>query len=625
MARKPERLDFQRQIPWRKDARRVTAVVDALESSSKSDLVLARCLGRQYWNRPLNSEIISDSSHRDVQGIREGTNRVMSEFGFNVTREVIDSLVARVCRTLTCKILTMNGDVKLHGQAVKLTRYLDGWAKEVGMRDLGDRLAIDACSTRGFGASRVGWDDATAEVTLDRLDPFGVFFSYEAGENPADLYVRSGVPREMLQDLYPRQADAIASLAPWRRQPIAGMEPVHQNTADTVRVDEAWRLARGTIKGSYAMTVGRSEEHVLEHRDYEHDAHQVVLLKFIPEFTGAGGVAAGRIISPYHRWRNQLVQLMHDSLRGAMPRMLRHVNTNIEKYGEIPWQEVQWSGMQAPTLDVPNPVPSQVFDMFNTVAEGAHQELGVNRNMSAGQMPQGLTSGQAIRDYAGFADDRLQNMSERWKQWHVGVAKACIAISAENYKGRSVTVRAPGSDFLEEIKWSEVDMRKDRYRVSFDIASAMSGSLSDKIQRVGDLQGLGLADNVMTALMLKESVPDIAAHADRVTAPFELALKMVEDALDGIYTPPSSELGQDCLNYIQLVGVQLGCKARLNKNRTPKQMECLRKLMRAAQRKKAPPVPAIQPVPSAPGMSPGSVQAPGIVTPQMAAPGAPSQ
>lgn len=604
------RQDFQRKTPWSKDPTRVTAVVDALESSSKSDCVLARCLGRQYWNRPLNSEIISDSSHRDVQGIREGTNRVLSELGFNVTREVVDALVARVCVELRGKILTIGGDVKLHAQSTKLNRYIDSWFEEQNVHDVGERLVIDAASTRGFGAAKVAWDEVDAATILERLDPFGVFFSYEAGENPADIYTRQGIPREMLQDLYPKSADAIGRLQPWRRPLIAGMEPTHQNTADTVRVDEAWKISRGSIGGRYAMTCGPSEELVLEDRIYPHDVHQVVLLRLMPEFTGAGGVAPGRILAPYHRWRNQLVQMIHDSLRGALPRMKKHVDTLVSQYGEIPWQMVEWSGVQEPTLEVPNPVPQQVFDMFNLIPGAAHQELGVNQNMAGGQMPQGLTSGQAIRDYAGFSDDRLRPMSTRWKRWHVDVAKAAIAISAENYKGKSVIVRAPGSDFLEEIKWSDVDMRRDRYRISFSVASALSGSLSDKIQKTGEMQDSGLIDAAMRWRALKDSAPDFAADADRITAPLELATKIVEDALDGVPTPVSGELGQDCLNYIQLIGTQMGCKARLNRNRTPKQLECLRKVIRAAQRKQAPPLPAL--APSQPGAvtSPGQIQGP---------------
>jgi hypothetical protein len=609
--RKSERQDFQRKTPWSKDPTRVTAVVDALESSSKSDCVLARCLGRQYWNRPLNSEIISDSSHRDVQGIREGTNRVMSEFGFNVTREVVDALIARVCVELRAKILTVGGDSKLHAQSTKLNRYVDSWFEEQNVHDVGERLAIDACSTRGFGAAKVAWDEADAATIIERLDPFGVFFSLDAGENPADLYIRQGVPREVLQDLYPgKKADAIARLPQWRRPLIAGMESTHQNTADTVRVDEAWKISRGSIRGRYAMACGPTEELVLEDREYPHDVHQVVLLRLIPEFTGAGGVAPGRILAPYHRWRNQIVQMIYESMRGMLPRMKKHVDTMVSQYGEVPWQLVEWSGVTEPVLEVVNAIPTQLFEMFDRIPVGAHQELGVNQNMSGGQMPQGLTSGQAIRDYAGFADDRLRPMSTRWKRWHVDVARACIAISAENYKGKSVVVRAPGSDFLEEIKWNDVDMRKDRYRITFSAASALSGSLSDKIQKTGELQDSGMIDSAMRWRALKDSAPDFAADADRITAPLELATKIVEDALDGVYTPLSGELGQDCLNYVQLIGTQMACKARLNRNRTPKQLETLRKVIRAAQRKQAPPVPPI--APSQPGAvtSPGQIQGP---------------
>jgi hypothetical protein len=253
--------------------------------------------------------------------------------------------------------------------------------------------------------------------------------------------------------------------------------------------------------------------------------------------------------------------------------------------------------------------------MFHELEDGAFNEMGVSRSMSAAQMPQGITSGQAIRDYAGFADDRLQDPSERWKSAWVDVARAMVGISADAFAGNSVLMRAPGKDFLEEIKWADVDMRKNKYKIEFTITSGLTGTVSAKIQQLVDLQGIGLADAMTLAKGLADDLPDCAALFDRLTAPLDLATRMVEDALNGDYTPPTGLMGPDCLNYIKQIGAQMYCRALVNKNHTPEQLECLRKLMKAAQRKEAPPLPPIQPVQSAPGLNPGSIQAPGMQGP----------
>jgi hypothetical protein len=608
-----EKNDFTGSISWTKEPERLHQVVDQVQQTHATELVLARCLGRQYWNRPLAAEIVPDTNYTDTRALQRTTNRVLSEFGFNVTREVIDAMTARVCRQLAAKIITVGGDNKLQNQATKLTRYVDSLNKELNTRDVLQRMAVDACSMRGFGAGKVAFDTLNDSIRFDRLDPLGVFFPFEEGERPVHMFVRSAVPREKIQDLYPKKADAIGRLPKWRRPAIAGIEPTTNNTCDTVRIDEGWKIQQGeSIPGHYTMA---ADKVVLENEKYTHPFHQVVLIRFFPEFTGAGGVAAGRILAPYHRWRNQLLRTMHDSLLGALPRRLMRVDTICEDNGDIPWQDVKWSGTQPPTLEVPNPVPSQVFDMFHEIEDGAFNEMGVSRSMSAAQMPQGITSGQAIRDYAGFADDRLQDPSERWKSAWVDVARAMVGISADAFAGNSVLMRAPGKDFLEEIKWADVDMRKNKYKIEFTITSGLTGTVSAKIQQLVDLQGIGLADAMTLAKGLADDLPDCAALFDRLTAPLDLATRMVEDALNGDYTPPTGLMGPDCLNYIKQIGAQMYCRALVNKNHTPEQLECLRKLMKAAQRKEAPPLPPIQPVQSAPGLNPGSIQAPGMQGP----------
>jgi hypothetical protein len=67
-------------------------------------------------------------------------------------------------------------------------------------------------------------------------------------------------------------------------------------------------------------------------------------------------------------------------------------------------------------------------------------------------------------------------------------------------------------------------------------------------------------------------------------------------------------MGPDGLNAIQLIGTQRYNKALLDNRNTPEQMEVLRKLIRAAQRKTAPPLPQLQPVAPAPALSPGAIQ-----------------
>jgi hypothetical protein len=76
-------------------------------------------------------------------------------------------------------------------------------------------------------------------------------------------------------------------------------------------------------------------------------------------------------------------------------------------------------------------------------------------------------------------------------------------------------------------------------------------------------------------------------------------------------------MGPDGLAAIEQIGTQYYCKAELNKSQTPEQMEVLRKLIRAAQRKKAPPLPPQQTIQPGPAMAPDQVQGVGSPMPAM--------
>ena len=593
------------QEPWTDNPENLVKTVVALERQSATRMVLSRCLLRQYWNRPIVPRSFADMDSVDLQRFAFALEQIMTQLGWNVTRQIVDAAAARICRPLTCKVLTVGGDAKLQQQASKMTRLIDGLNDELGTLEIAERIFIDACTSE-VGAMLPYWDDDAAEIRHRRVDPLGIFWHHEEGEDPAHLYTVDAVSREMLSDLYPRKADAIQDASTWKRPIVTGVEAATGDTTlDTVKVTCGWKRARGSAKGRYVTAVGTNI--VLESEIYPHAFHQLVLYRWSPDFRGAGGVALGRLLSPYHRWMNQITQICYGSLRGAVPHMLRHESTEITNLSDMPYQDLTWTGTVEPKLETPNPVSEQILQFMQTIPTQAGIETGVNNGVASGQKPVGINGQAALREYIDFADSRLMRPFGAWKRFFADVARVDIGLCAEHYRNEPILVRAPGSDFLEEIRWKDVDLMKQKYRMRFEVTSGLSGSVSGKMQQMDDLKSLGLGDAIDYARTLKDDLPDIAAFADRVTAPRDLAIRMVDQALEGVYMPPSPLMGPDGLNAIQLIGTQRYSKAMLDNRNTPEQMEVLRKLIRAAQRKTAPPLPALQPGAPAPALAPGAI------------------
>ena len=605
------------RISWTQRPQSLSAVIEELKREWAQNLILARILARLYWNLPLAPQSLpTASTAQDVFRFAAAANQTANQLGFNLLRDLVDGMAARVCRQMSCKVVTTGGDSALRMQSARMSRLLDGLNDKNKMREVGERQFIDACTTRGFGGGKVSFDAVGEELKYERLDPFSIFFRRSEGDNPRSIFTQTAVPREYLQDTYPSKADMIQKIPTERRPVIVGVEEAGAQSEDTVFVNEGWKLARGDKPGKWAMTCGQI---VLENEPYKYDFHQVVLFRVFPEFTGAGGVSLSRLGAPYHRWLNQLVHIAHDSFRGNVPRIVRNAHTTVNEGGfsDTPFAETIWEGQQEPTIVPGNVVSEQVLNFMPTVRHMAHVDTGVNEALSTGQKPAGVNSGEALREYRSeFADARLNGPNERWAQLHADVGKGYIGIGADHFKNKAVIVRAVGSKMLMEIKWNEVDFRKNAYTVEFDVSSGLSQTVAGKYQDVGDMQDRGTVDAVQALLMLKDTVPDIAAYADRITAPRRLAEKQIEDALDGNPVSISGLYGADYLKDFQLIGSQMYAKAELDGNHTPEEMECLRKALKAAQRKSAPPMPTIVPVASGPAMAPGAVRTAGLQTPQ---------
>jgi hypothetical protein len=599
-------------ISWVKRPQSLAAELDRLERMHATDMTLARILMRLYWNRPIATRSLPNiSAGQDIERYAVAANRIANQFGFNLLRDLIDGMAARVCKQMSCKVITQGGSATLFQQATKMSRLIDGLFAENKARECFERAFVDACTCRGFGAVKVLFDPLSEEVKIERQDPMSVFFRYSEGENPRNLFTRTPVPREYLQDTYPQKADALAKVAQERRSLIVGVEPSGVTSDDTVMVSEAWRLTRGDDKGKWVMTCGQI---VLENEPYPYDFHQLVLFRVFPEYIGAGGVSLSRLGAPYHRWENQLVRIVHDSLRGAVPRIVQHESTVVNQggYSDVPFSKTIWTGTEKPEIQPSNPVSEQVIGYLPTIRHQAHVDTGVNEAMSGGQVPKGITSGRALRDYRDFADARLNGPNERWADLWSDTGKAVVGICADHYRSKVVCFRAPGSDALTEIKWGDVDMKKSKYRLLFTVSSGLATSVAGRQQDVQDLQGLGLADNVTAARLMSNVCPDVAAEIDRVTAFRDLATKMVEDALDGIPQQPSPNFGPEFLNDFVRIGTQMWARSLVNGTRTPEQLECLRKALRAAKRKQAPPLPAMpQATPAAP-IGPGAIVPVGV-------------
>jgi hypothetical protein len=593
---------------WTDDPSLLESEILQIKSDQQYDLNAAKIIMRLYWNMPIAArDLPTVNTAADMGRYNEAVNALVGQIGFNCLRDLIDAMGARICKQMSCKVITVGGNVDLFQQATKMSRLLDGIFEENKAREVFESAFVDTCAGRGFGAVKTSFDPAAKKVLFSHVDSMNVFFRINEGRTPSNLFTISYVPREYLQDSYPKIADDIEGVPRAAIDWIVGVDSPGTTSEDTVAVYEGWKLARGEVKGRWAMTCGKGI--VLEDEVYDFDFHQISLFRVFHEHQGAGGVALGRIGAPYHRWENQLVRIAAASLGGAVPRIVKHALTTVNGGGfsEMPYSITEWEGQIEPKVESSNPVSEQVLKMIPSVRHQAHADTGVNENMASGVKPTGIESGAAFREFKEFADTRMNGPHERWSCLWSDVGKATLGTCSANYKNETITIKAAGSSALLEIKWREVNMVRDKYCLKFSATSGLSSSVPGRMQGVQDLQALGGIDNIESMRLIANVVPDIAATVDRITAPRDLAIHQCEEALSGNPQQPSPMCGMEYLTDCVRIGSQLWAKAMLNGNYTPEQMECLRKFIKAAKRKQTPPLPKITMAAPAAPMAPGMV------------------
>lgn len=112
----------------------------------------------------------------------------------------------------------------------------------------------------------------------------------------------------------------------------------------------------------------------------------------------------------------------------------------------------------------------------------------------------------------------------------------------EKESPRDIIVRAPGTKFLDEIKWSEVDMDEDAFVLQMSETSSLPTHFVGRMQVVSEMIRSGVLPEgkVRSGVGLRLlQMPDLEKEVDVETASRELAEMQVDSALyDGKYTPP---------------------------------------------------------------------------------------
>lgn len=594
---------------WVDDPRRWEQFADACRLSLGSDYAVSKFLLMMLYARPTSEFTNTDTKFLD------GFLSVVKQIGYNIFLEVADACTARICQPLQPKVVPVAAKPDIVRMCTLLNRL------QAGVLDTCNFLAEATSAWNDTYCCPCGFvffetDEQTREIRCRRLDPLYTYWLRSEGRHPLHWGFDEFVSRPILCEQFPEHEGVIMSAPTDGPQNILGVDGPTTGEPGTVRVSRGWRRKTGDEPGKKVISINRTIVNGDgEGEEWPYDFFPAAVFRNRYDFRGYGGVPMGRYIAPHHVAINTLARTAEESFKGAIPVLLSHADSGVNENSDKVFHVRKWQGTIPPEVLAQNPVSEQLLRRIDYHDAKAYAIAGINKSLAAGQAPKGVVAAVAMREIVELADARA---AEYQKHWEDGWRQAGHIIVALANELKKVHIRSSdaNSEIMGELDTSAIKLEKNDYRINYSLASVLSKSLSGLLSDMVEIKDLGLIDTIDMAEAVSTKVPDLQGAVDRLTATRRLAAKIVQNAIEKGEIPivPGPMMGQDGLDAVILLGKQAWCSSLIDPSRyPPENFEALRRVIRCAEAKKAPPQPTIQAV--QPGQPVGQGQLVGVGTP----------
>lgn len=598
--------------------------MDSCKLGMGSDQTMSKFYMQLRYARPSSDLGGSDVDTRFLDGFLA----ICEQVGYNQSLEVTDACTAQICQRLRPRVQPVAAKPDIGRMCTLLNRLQDG------VIDTCDFLAEATtawedtyCCPCGFVLFET--DEQTHEIRARRTDPLGWFWMRDEGRNPIHLCYEEWVSKVVLCEQYPEFEEQIMRSTGEGPRSIAGVDPPASTTDGLARVVHVWRRKVGAKQGKKIVSVNRTvlngensgnkkENSDRQGAPWPYDFFPVAVFRNRWDNKGFGGIPMLRYIAPHHIAINKLARTADESFKGAIPLIMSHKNSKINELSDVPYQIAKWDGQHRPEVIAVNPVSEQLLRRIDYHDAKSYALAGINKSVAAGQAPKGVVAAVAMREIIQLAAARASEYQKRWESGWDQAGHIIVALANEL---KRVHIKGKGQaneELMTEIDTSAIKLDRNDYRIRYGVTSALSKSIPGLLEDLTAFKDLGFITPVQMALAIGDKVPDLQAEIDAQTAPYRLAQKMVQDALDNgkIPVPPSKMQGQEGLDAIVVMGQKAWCAAQINPDRySTENLEALRRLMRAAVAKKGAPQVALPRVQPAEPMAPDALV--GVGTPAL--------
>lgn len=498
-----------------------------------------------------------------------GSDLTVSDFSFelidgeqrtplNLIRSCCDTVQAELIQSrLRVQCSPTGGDWGVRQRCRKMSRFLQGVFAREAVDRVTAAVVLDAL-VHGTGIARPVVEDG--KIRIERVPPWELWCDADEARygEPRSLYLTRYVHRDVLKARYPDQADAIDQARTYlgRRRGVIG--------AGMVAVVEAWHLPSGpdADDGLHVIAVDADGEPLFQ-EPWNHDWFPFAFLRWKAPQQGFWGQGlAGELVEVQAELNKATYNVQVGQELHAHTHILASKNSglNPEQMTDEPGKIWWYNGNQPPQALTFPAVSPEVYAWIKDLIAWGYQLSGVSMSAARSERPAGLATGRAIQLNADLQTRRFINPQREMEQFTLDLAERTVDVVTHGAKvgGQgALKVTYAGKHGGEEIKWSDVALDRESFRMRLDPVSALPQTPAGRSDYIQGLIASGQAAQVGAPEWALRELQDLGAEAlqQTITVAWDLTDQILEDILelgeDGYRAPESFFNLSVCL----LVGV----------------------------------------------------------------------
>lgn len=515
---------------------------------------------------------------------------------YNIVQSCIDTLTARISQNKPKPMfLTSAGDSKLQRKAKKLDSFCYGLFYANDFYTMAPKIFRDACV---YGEGILHSYAENGRIKHERVLPYELLTDYLEShygpESTKSIFRIKNIDRTELAEANPDHAAEIAMMSNTSTYITAS----NRSVADTVTVVEAWRLPVGGKPGRHCIV---TENSILRDEEYGNDFFPFAIMRYSPRLYGFYAQGMAEQLVPLQVEINRtLISIQRSLYLGGTHKIFVKSGSKVIKshFDNLIGTILEYAGDTAPQYVVPQLVQPEIYSHLENMIQKGYQLPGVSQLSASSLKPMGIDSGKALRAVDDIQVQRFQTIAQQYEQFAVNVSRNDVSAAKQCYADhKDFSVKVPGKRFIQEIKWSEVDMEEDEFQLQIYPVSKLPNDPEGRLQTVQEMMQGGLITPEAGRRLL--DYPDLDSEENLANSTIDYLHKILDDIIDdGNFTAPEPF---DNLQMAKELALEYYAQGKLNKL-DEKKLELLRKFMKQIDVLTAPP-----PMPNAgpPGMTQG--------------------